>query len=182
MNRLVSVQSIDDIFDEYKNTPIQSLLEYHNLKFPLETSPKAEILISMCMDNRKMLRTPDNFAYILRAGGGSLRNSEFKVSFAIGFGGISAIALVAHSHCNMVNLKSKKEQIISGLISNAGWNEEEAKKHFEQFSHLFEIGNEIDFILSESKRLRAMYPKILVAPLFYKLEDNLLYLIEETKK
>ena len=179
MRRLVSVQSVDDIFSEYKNTPIQSLLEYHNLKFPLETSEKAEILISMCMDNRKMLRTPDNFAYILRAGGGSVKNSEFKVSFAIGFGGISTIALVAHSHCSMVNVASKKEKFVSGLVQRAGWNMAAAEKHFEEFSHKFEIGNEIDFVLSERKRLQLLYPKILIAPLFYKLEDNLLYLIEE---
>jgi carbonic anhydrase len=44
---------------------------------------------------------------------------------------------------------------------------------------MFEIGNEADFILSEAKRLRLEYPKILVAPLIYKVEDNLLYLLNE---
>ena len=179
MRRLVAVNKVEDISAEYKNTPIQALLEYHNLKFPLETVEKAELLISMCMDNRKMLRTPENFAYILRAGGGSLRNSEFKVSFVIGVGGVSAIALVAHNNCNMVNLKAKKEKFVSGLIKNAGWEKKAAEEHFEQFSHIFEIGNEIDFVLSETERLKRLYPKILIAPLFYKLEDNLLYLIEE---
>jgi carbonic anhydrase len=45
---------------------------------------------------------------------------------------------------------------------------------------MFEIGNEIHFILSETQRLRMRYPKILVAPLLYKVEDNLLYQIKES--
>ena len=48
-----------------------------------------------------------------------------------------------------------------------------------QFAPMFEIGNEIDFLLSESKRLRSRYPKITVVPMYYKIEDNLLYLIRE---
>ncbi|MFV9510818.1 hypothetical protein [Tepidibacillus sp. LV47] len=46
-------------------------------------------------------------------------------------------------------------------------------------SSMFEIGNEVDFVLSEVKRLRLRYPKIMVAPLLYKVEDNRLYLIRE---
>ncbi len=30
---------------------------------------RARLLIGMCMDNRKVLRTPDNFAYVIRGGG-----------------------------------------------------------------------------------------------------------------
>lgn len=40
---------------------------------------------------------------------------------------------------------------------------------------MFELGNETDFVLSEAKRLRLRYPKILVAPLLYRAEDNRLY-------
>jgi len=42
---------------------------------------------------------------------------------------------------------------------------------------MFEIGNEVDFVLSEAKRLR--YPKILVAPLLYRVEDDQLYQLKE---
>ena len=44
---------------------------------------------------------------------------------------------------------------------------------------MFEIGNEIDFILSEAKRLRLRYPKVFVAPLFYNIDDNLIYQLKE---
>jgi len=44
---------------------------------------------------------------------------------------------------------------------------------------MFEIGNETDFILSETKRLRLLYPKIVIAPMFYLVENNKLYFVKE---
>jgi carbonic anhydrase len=132
------------------------------------------------MDNRKHLRMPDNFAYIIRAGGANLRHSEFKVSYAIAVGGVKSIALMGHNNCGMVNLVARKEIFIEGLVKNAGWEKEKAEQHFNQFAPMFEIENEIDFILSETQRLRLRYPKVQVAPLLYKVEDNLLYQIKES--
>jgi len=179
MNRLVVVSTAEDIFPEYKNSPVGLLLEYHNLNRPLDEYAKAELLIGMCMDNRKHLRIPDNFAFIIRAGGANLRYSEFKVSYAIAVGGVKSIALIGHNNCGMVNLISKKDLFIQGLVESAGWEREWAEEHFMHFAPIFEIGNEIDFVLSEAKRLRLRYPKIQVVPLLYRVEDNLLYLINE---
>lgn len=179
MNRLVNVASRDDIFPQYRSSPIALLLEYHNLNRPLETYTQAQLLIGMCMDNRKHLQIPDNFAYIIRAGGANLRYSEFKVSYAIAIGGVKYIALIGHNQCGMVNLTARKEAFIQGLVQNAGWEDAWAEDHFMHFSPMFEIGNEIDFILSEAKRLRLRYPKIQIAPMLYRVEDNRLYLIRE---
>ena len=181
MNRLVAVQKVEDIFQKYRETPIGRLLEYHNLRSPLETYTRAEMLIGMCMDNRQHLRRPDNFAYILRAGGANLRYSEFKVSYAIAIGVVTAIALIAHTNCGMVNLVSRKEQFVQKLVENAGWEREHAEEHFMSFAPMFEIGNEIDFVLSEAQRLRTRYPKVLIAPMLFRLEDNLLYLLKESE-
>lgn len=179
MNHLHAVSKPEDIFPEYRDTPIGLLLEYHNLNRNLDAYTQTQLLIGMCMDNRKQIRTPDNFAYIIRAGGANLRYSEFKVSFAIAVGGVKAIALIGHTQCGMVNLISKKTAFIKGLVDNAGWERESAEDHFIHFAPMFEIGNEVDFVLSETKRLRLRYPKIQVAPLIYRVEDNLLYLIQE---
>jgi carbonic anhydrase len=179
LNRLAPVKFPEDIFPEYRDTPIGKLLEYHNLSRPYENYTKAELLIGMCMDNRKHLNIPDNFAFIIRAGGANLRYSEFKVSFAIAVGGVKSIALIAHTQCGMVNLAARKDQFIKGLSNNAGWSSEQAEEHFNHFAPLFEIGNEIDFVLSEANRLRLRYPEILIAPMLYKVEDNLLYLLKE---
>ena len=179
MNRLVSVLSKEDIFSELRNTPVGSLLEYHNLGRAHEIYTQAQLLVGMCMDNRKHLHIPDNFAYIIRAGGANLRYSEFKVSYAIAVGGVQSIALIGHNQCGMVNLVARRELFIKGLVENAGWERELAEQHFLNFAPLFEIGNEIDFVVSESKRLRLRYPKTQVAPLLYKVENNLLYQIKE---
>ena len=179
MKRLIPIQSAKDIPQEYKETPIGLLLEYHNLNRPYTLYDNACLLIGMCMDNRKHLHIPDNFAYIIRAGGANLRYSEFKVSYALAVGNVSSIALIGHNQCGMVNLAARKELFIKGLVENAGWEKSQAEEHFQSFSALFEIGNEIDFTLSEVKRLRQRYPKAQVAPLLYKIEDNRLYLLAE---
>ncbi len=179
MNQLLSIQSTDDILPEYRQTPIGLLLEYHNLNRQFEAYDKAQLLIGMCMDNRKHLHMPDNFSFIIRAGGANLRYSEFKVSYAIAIGQIKHIALIGHNHCGMVNLISRKNEFIKGLVETAGWEQKRAEDHFMQFAPTFEIGNEIDFILSETKRLRYCYPKIKIAPMLYLVEDTQLYFIKE---
>jgi len=179
MERLISINSINDILPEYRQTPIGLLIEYHNLNRFQETYDKAQLLVGMCMDNRKHLHMPDNFAFIIRSGGANLRHSEFKVSFAISVGQISHIVLIGHNNCGMVNLISRKNEFIQGLVETAGWEQEKAEEHFMQFAPMFEIENETDFILSETKRLRLRYPKIMIAPMFYLVEDNKLYFIKE---
>jgi carbonic anhydrase len=179
MGRLISVTKINDIPSVYQDTHIQALLGYHNLNRPFDEYSQAPLLIGMCMDHRKQLRIPANFAYILRTGGANLRYNEFQVSYALAVGGVDTIALIGHNNCGMVNLFARKEQFVSGLIEKAGWQRELADDHFQHFAPLFEIGNELDFVKNEAVRLRARYPGTLVAPLLYKVEDNLLYLIDE---
>jgi carbonic anhydrase len=179
MDRLIPIRSTDAVPAQLTGTPAGLLLEYHNLEKDLPAYTQAQLLIGMCMDNRKHLRIPDNFAFIIRSGGANLRESEFKVSYAISIGGVKSIALIGHNQCGMVNLAARRETFIDGLVNNAGWERARAEEHFDRFSPVFEIGNEIEFILSETKRLRQRYPKIQVTPLLYLVEDNLLYLIKE---
>lgn len=179
METLLNVTTEADIPSEYKGTPIGLLFEYHNLGLPYKTYTAPQMLIGMCMDNRKHLRIPDNFSYIIRTGGANLRYSEFKVSYAIGVGNVRHIALIGHNQCGMVNLIARKEQFIAGLVENAGWQPQAAEEHFHHYAPMFEIGNEIDFVLSEVKRLRLRYPGVTVAPLLYKVETNILHIIQE---
>lgn len=175
--KLKPVNTKKDIPKAYRGTPIGLLFEYQNMGRPIEECRKAELLVGMCMDNRKYLHIPDNFAFILRTGGGNLRYSEFKVSFAIAIGGIRHIALIGHNHCGMVNLVSRKEDFIKGLVNGAGWTRERAEEHFMNLAPMHEIENEVEFTYSEAQRLKKRYPKILVAPLFYKLEENKIFSI-----
>lgn len=179
MHRLISVDKREDIIPKYLNTPIGDLFEYHNLKKRYKRYLQAELLVGMCMDNRKHLHIPDNFTYIIRAGGANLQFSEFNLSYAIAVGQIHHIVVIGHNNCGMVNLNARKEQFIKDLIINAGWTEEKATESFNRFAPIFEIGDEIEFTVKEATRLQIKYPKITVAPLFYKVEDNRLYQIKE---
>ena len=179
MSSVVSITSAIDIPSGLMNTPIGLLLEYHNLGRQHDPYRSAELLIGMCMDHRKHLRIPDNFAYVIRSGGANLRPSEFKVSYAISIGGVRALALIAHTQCGMVNLAKRKDEFIQGLVDGAGWNRATAEQHFARFAPIFEIGNEVEFALLEARRLGELYPRIQVVPLLYKVEDNQLYLLRD---
>jgi carbonic anhydrase len=175
--KITPVNTKKDIPKKYRNTPIGLLLEYHNLNRKFDVYSKARLLISMCMDNRKHLHMPDNFAFIIRSGGGNLRYSEFKVSYSIGVGEVKHIVLIAHNNCGMVSLVSRKKEFINGLIKRAGWTKDMAEEHFMNLAPLHEIGNEIEFVINEARRLKKKYPKIQIAPLYYKIEDNKLYVL-----
>src|SRR5688500_7364971 len=99
MDRLLAVTSDNDIPKELISTPIGSLLQYHNLDKKYGEYTSAQMLIAMCMDNRKHLHIPENFAFIIRTGGANLRYSEFRVSYAIAVGGVHYIALIGHNNC-----------------------------------------------------------------------------------
>ena len=179
MYQLSSVSSIDDIPVEIQGTPVGLLLEYHNLHRPYSVYSQAQLLVGMCMDHRIRLRIPENFAYIIRSGGAHLRDSDFYVSFAIAVGGVNAIALIGHTDCGMVNLRSKQEEFIAGLEKRGEWDQGDAEEHFVQNALKYETENEVDFILSEADRLRLSYPGVEVVPMIYRVEDNLLYLIRK---
>lgn len=173
------ILSPEDIPAEYLGTPVEELIRYQNFNAPHVPCQSAKMLVAMCMDNRKQLRIPENFAYIIRTGGANLRYSEFKVSYAIAIGGIDYIVLIAHDKCGMVNLPSKLEAFTKGLSRLENWDEERAKEHFYNYAPMFEIENEIDFVVQESKRLSEKYKGIKVLPLYYTLDDNKLHFLTE---
>lgn len=175
MERAVPVRKPDDILPEYRETPVGRLLAYHNLEAPFGEHTSAELLVGMCMDHRKSLRLPERFAYVVRTGGANLRFVEFQVSFAIGVGGVGAIAVIGHTDCGMVNLAAGERAFIDGLAERAGWDRRSAEEHFAHLAPLYEIGNAVDFTLAEAERLRRRYPEVRVAPLLYRIEDDLLY-------
>ena len=180
MSTLIPVDRPEQILPQYRNTPIERLLRYHNLKEQLPpTTGHAELLVGMCMDNRKDLIIPNEFAYIIRGAGGNLRGSEFEISYAIAVGGVSTIALLAHTDCGMSRVSGKRDAFIRGLVERAGCDEETAATQFDRHAAFYQIGDSLQFVLAETARLRQLYPKILIAPFLYKVETDLLEQIVE---
>src|SRR5688500_10588001 len=115
MSLLVPVDTASDIFPKYRGTPIERLLRYHNLGEPLPHSTgRAEVLVGMCMDHRKDLTLPGEFAYVLRTAGGNLRDSGFEISYSVAVGGIATIALLAHTDCGMAHVTDKRDAFVRG--------------------------------------------------------------------
>jgi carbonic anhydrase len=104
-----------------------------------------------------------------------MRDNEFRISYAIAVGGVHTMALIAHTDCGMARLEQRREQFIEGMVANAGWDRARAERHFAESAPKFGIRDEVDFVLHEAARLCAIYPRIQVAPLLYRVDDDLLY-------
>jgi carbonic anhydrase len=179
MTRLVPVNGAEAIFPLYRGTPVEELLGYHNLGWELPpTTGHARLLISMCMDHRKDLVLPNEFAYVLRSAGGHLRDSAFEVSYAIAVGGVRTMALLGHTDCGMVNVTSRRADFVRGLQERGGWTADDASAHFEQYAPQYQIDNAVDFVCTEAERLHRLYPAVLVAPLFYEVASDRLAQID----
>ncbi len=181
MPSLIPVHAAIEILPKYRGTPIEWLLRYHNLKETLPaSSDHAQLMVGMCMDHRKDLTLPNEFAYVLRTAGGNLRGREFEISYAIAVGGISTVALLAHTDCGMAHLMEKRESFVRGLVARGGWDEASADRQFAEQASRYEIGDPVQFVLSEARRLQNLYSSLLVAPLMYTVEDdNLLQITED---
>ena len=179
MEQLIAIDRLEDIPPEHRATPVGRLFEYHNLGREPIGVERPELLIGMCMDNRKTLVMPENFAFKLRTSGANMRHNEFRVAYAIAVGGVRHIALIAHTNCGMVGLTHKMNAFTRGMVDAAGWDETQAKEYFFQYAPFFEIEDEVEFVRLEARRLRARYPRVSITPLLYKIEDNRLYLVRE---
>ena len=173
MVRLIPVDSAEAILPAYRGTPIDRLLRHHNLGQELpRTNGKPQLLISMCMDHRKVLLLPSEFAFVLRSAGGNLRDNEFDVSIAIAVGGVRSIAVVKHTDCLMSRVTGTRDAFIQGLVERGGWGADEAAAHFDSHAERYQIGEPVDFAGTEADRLRRRYPGVQVAPLLYQVEND----------
>ena len=182
MAQILPVNYRDDILPEYRGTPVGLLLEYHNLGRAVGAAAAPQLLIGMCMDSRKSLRIPNDFAFVLRTAGANMRDNEFRISYAIAVGGVRTIVLIAHTDCGMARLEQRREQFVNGLVQAAGWDHARAVKHFEDSAPKFGIRDEVEFVLREAERLRGIYPRIAIVPLLYRVEDDLLYQLSEARQ
>jgi carbonic anhydrase len=176
---LASVRTEADILPAYRTSPVGDLLRYQNLGMNPKSHARPALLLATCLEQQSALRAPEGFAITLHTAAASLKRDPFKVSWAIGVAGVSAIAIVGHDDCHLVGLRSQREQFVMQMIEAAGWERPAAEQHFDHWSDLFEIDDPADFAAAEAARLRARYPRIQVAPLLYRPADGRLEQILE---
>ena len=132
MPKLIDVTSEADILPAYRGTPVADLLRYHCLKAPQPPrTARPQMLIAMCIDHRKSLTIPNEFAYVIRAAGTRLLGNEFELTYAIGVGGVDTIALIGHTQCGMTRVLTQREQFIEGLVERGGISREAAAEHYD---------------------------------------------------
>lgn len=177
MDRLAPVDSAADIPEAWRGTPVERLLACHELDAPLDPPERPQVLVATCMDHRVELRMPRDFAYVIRTGGANLAGRDFEVSFAVGVGGVRAVAIVGHSDCGMAGVTEAREPFVRGLTEGAGWSASKAGEHFDDRATRHAIDDPIAFTLEQAGRIRRRYPELLVAALHYRVEDRRLYRI-----
>lgn len=177
---LISISSESDIPAAYRGTSVSRLLRYHNLDIRNQAHKTPELLIVMCMDSRQRMRLPRNFAFFIRNAGARVEDSLFDISFAIAVGGVQAVVVIGHTDCRMVGLEASEERFIKGLSERGGWNAAQAGLHFSTMCPSLSKNDVVGSVISSAGLLRSMYPKFMVAPLVYNVDDGLLYIVRES--
>ena len=170
-----------DVPQGLRDTPIGELIAYQNFGKPAQRQDKARLLIGICMDHRASLRVPEGFAYILRVGGANLSPVAFNVSYAVAAKGVRWIALIGHSGCGAVNLRARREEVVSGLVKGVGWSRPDAEKHFDALAPVYEIDDPAAFVARQARLLEHDYPGVIAVPLFMDLADGSLSLVVPSK-
>ena len=91
---LKPVHTETDILPAWRGTPVAELLALHNLGAGARSYAHPQILIATCPEQQLALRIPAGFAISLHTAAANLKRDPFKVSWAIGIGRVSAIAIV----------------------------------------------------------------------------------------
>jgi carbonic anhydrase len=177
MEWLFQIDQEEDIPACLKDTPIGVLLREQNLGHAFETeSTHPELVIGMCIDFRKQLSVPKDWAYIIRREGANMDGSEFAIALGLSKG-IRYMALIAHNDCAMANTAEHQDGFVKALVGKYGWSQKKALDFFIEHARSKDIGNEVDFVLEEAARIEKLFPGITVVPLLMRVENDKLYLI-----
>jgi carbonic anhydrase len=180
MTRVAEVYAAGDILPQYKGGPIERLLRVQNLgQNPGVMASHPELFICTCIDRRINLTLPAGAAYVLRTAGARLDGNEFELLFVLAIGGVSAVALIAHTDCGMGDVLERRDDFIAGL-GRCGLAPDDAAARYDADAPRCAIGDPVDHILEQARRVRELVPGVLVAPLLYRVENGRLAQIDES--
>ena len=176
--RIHPVRAFWELPQAWRGTPVEDLLGYQNLSKPFRRHERAELLVGTCMDPRIVLRIPEGFAYVLRTAAGNLAPVDWNVSYVVGAKGVRFVAVVGHTLCGAVGFAGKHPEYEEGLVQNAGWTPERARRHVAERAGVFAIDDAAAFAAREARRIEAEYPRIRAAALLYDVGDHTLAVVE----
>jgi carbonic anhydrase len=173
-NRLKAIKNVGDIPMRWSGTPIEKLIKAHNFDETIEPSTKPELFISTCIDFRLNPKVPPYFAYESRRANGRLIDAEFMLVYGL-VKGVRHVVLLGHNDCGMTKVAHYKDGVIAVLVDQ-GWPRDRAEHYVTQQGVRYAIADELEALQLEYVRLRRLFPKVEIAPLFADIADGKLYL------
>jgi carbonic anhydrase len=174
LRQLIEINSSQDIPLAWRNTPVEAFIMAQNFGWPIHASGKPELLIATCIEFRYALPVPRMYAYVIRRASGRVIGSEFSVGYTLAKG-VKYLIMIGHNDCGMARVDEMAPLVVSALIEQ-GWKRELAEEYVLKHGSRHRIGNEIEALKDEYIRLRQVFPKLSIAPLFVCLYDSRLYI------
>jgi hypothetical protein len=173
-DRIVSIPSSGDIPEIWKGTPIENLILAENFGRPIPATGEPQMLIATCIEFRYSLPIPAMYAYVIRRASGRLVGSEFSLAYILSRG-VEWCALIGHNDCAMTRVDEHKPEMINAL-QREGWERERAQEYVTYHAARYSIHDELDALQREYVRLKRLFRKLKIAPLFVCLSDTKLYI------
>jgi hypothetical protein len=173
-DKLVEMLSSADIPVRWRATPIEQFIQAQNLGYPLHPHNTPQVLISTCMEFRYALPVPANYAFVIRTPGGRLLGSEFAIGYVL-HRGVSCILLIAHNDCAMAHLPEHELGISDAFVAQ-GWSKERADQFVKEEVAKRAVKDELEVLEKEYHRLKELFKKVRIAPLFLTLHDKRVHL------
>lgn len=171
------LEELDDYKDlpkEWIGSPIETLIAAENFGKPAEPAESPQLLIATCIEFRYALPIPRMYAYVIRRASGRLNGSEFSIAYVLSRG-VKHLALIGHNDCGMTKVAENAPAMVRTLIEQ-GWNKERAHEYITYQAARHSISNELTALEAEYRRLKRLFRKLTIAPLFVCLADTRLYL------
>jgi carbonic anhydrase len=111
---------------------------------------------------------------MMRRASGRMIGSEFSLAYTLAKG-VKHLALIGHNDCGMTKVAEHKDSMIDALIEQ-GCHRDRAEDYVIMHAALYAITDEIDSLRSEYMRLRRLFRKLEIAPLFLSLANSKLYI------
>ena len=175
--RLMQIKEREDLPDNWLSTPIEDFVAAHNFEKPIKSSGVPKLLLVSCIEFRFVPEVPRNFSYVIRTAGGRVSHMpgfEFALAYILA-NGVRHIVTVGHNDCGMTKVNVFKPRLVAALIEQ-GWEEGQAHDFIEENAQRFEMSDEIDSLEFEFIRLKSLFKKVEIAPLFVSLASNRLHL------
>jgi carbonic anhydrase len=173
-DRIVDIPSSEDIPTIWRGTPIENLILAENFRRPIPATGQPQMLIATCIEFRYSLPIPSMYAYVIRRASGRLIGSEFSLAYILSRG-VEWCALIGHNDCGMTKVDENIPQMIDALVRE-GWDRERADEYVNYQARRYTIHDELEALEREYYRLKRLFKRMKIAPLFVCLSDTKLYI------